>query len=455
MPNPKWTFLVGCIVFTVTYYAWYPRNAAIIDECGYLNTAYTWSKSARYYEDAGIARSPMAVATPRGSASKYPPGNALTLLPFVAINWRLGFVRGWLLLLLGSVALYRVLQKQGVAGDWALLLLFHPSFVLYSRTLMSDVPAALLVLLGVCLAVRGRCWWSGAVMGAAVLFRYPAAVVCVALLAVLLLRRPRRDALAYSGAALVVIGALLAYHCWIFGYWAGPLPGYGADFSLAHFPRMFALHGGMLLLLYPLMLLLGWFAPQGERWYYVAPATALLAFTSCQSYIDPGNSIIEQLVRGQRLLLPAAALLLVPYAARLNGIRRLVRAKLAIFAALVASAVVLQVRHQAYLKTQDLRQRIFYGNVGDDRLVFADRPGYELINPFIGPRAYVPVDTAGVLERDPTPLRAFSDAVLVLVGDRPIDDGTERRLQEWYPCWDLVLARGGMRIWRISRSAGR
>ena len=416
----RWLLFAGIALYVLTYLLLYPRTFAIVDEDAYLTQAYLVRHGRLSYDGSGIPAPHMTVAPAGRTVSRYPPGNALFLLPFTLLGWRAVFVSGLVLALAGTVLFGSILKVLSPETDpsWSLLYLFYPAVVVFSRTIMSDLLAATLVLAAFyCLLRRGNwLFWSGLVLGLACLVRYSNAVFAPLFAAMAL--RPagvRTRSLLLIAAGLAPFAALaLAYNTYA----------YGAPFSFpmyltGHFSPVYFFHnvryyGTCLLLLYPLMLFTPLTAGRGLRLALGLPAGALLLLYCFFSYTYDVPSLPERLTVGLRYLLPAIPFFTLAFVVTADRMARRFRGgdwlKYAALATMALLSVAIQVRHARYLTEQAKYQQIVLENVPRSALLLCNKDVSELVSYAWGWREYRHFD---VLD---SPARADS----VLAGDRPL-----------------------------------
>ncbi len=128
MVKERFALIFGFILFSMLFFLFYPPTYAIVDEAAYLTTTYTFQHGAIFYDHVGFLNVPMAVTIVGHSLSKYPPLNALLMLPFCAINWRLGFLRGYVLMAIGFWIVMKMLQHYRLPRMYALFFSISPRF---------------------------------------------------------------------------------------------------------------------------------------------------------------------------------------------------------------------------------------------------------------------------------------------------------------------------------------
>ncbi|MFO7675292.1 MAG: glycosyltransferase 87 family protein, partial [bacterium] len=375
----------------------YPRTYAIVDEDAYLTQAWLFRTGRATYEDSSLPPPHMTVESGGRLASKYPPGASLILLPFTLAGWRAPFAAGLVLALAGTLLFCLIMRRMAPAAApaWALLWLCYPAVTLYSRTLMSDLPAAVLVLAAFLALIRERRLLAGLLLGFSVLVRYSNAVfVPVFGIIALASARPR---LRGVGAFLLglVPGAALALG-WNQLAYGGPLsfPMYlTGEFSPAFLPRNAVYYGTSLLVLYPLMLILPLAVERRWRLAVALPAYAGLGLYCCFSYIYDVPGLAERLTIGLRYLLPGLGFFILGTALLLARLERLLPGfrvfRFALLGLALAGSLAVHWRHDRYLAVQDRYRRLVYELVPDTALVVCNKDVSELFSHVWGDRNYL------------------------------------------------------------------
>jgi hypothetical protein len=417
-----WLLAAGAVLYVISFLALYPRTTAIVDEDAYLTEAFLLRTGHLLYDGSPVPAPHMTVESGGRLASKYPPGNSLFLLPFILPGWRWVFVSGLLLALAGTALFGLILKRLSPKTDpaWALLYLFYPAVVLLSRTVMSDLLAATLVLAAFyCLLRRG--WWlsgAGFVLGLACLVRYSNAVF-VAVFAILALRPPGsrlRSVLLLLAGFAPVAAVIAAYNAYAYG---SPLsfPMYLTGiFSPAFFPANAAYYGAALMILYPLMLAAPLAAGKGRRLLLGLPAYALLGLYCFFSYAYDVPNLPARLTLGIRYLLPSLPFFIMAFVLAADRLLSRLRAgwlKYAAVGAMALLSVAIQVRHDSYLKVQAGYQRLLLASVPESALLLCDAGTSELVSYAWGWRDYRHIAEFNV----PIPLDS------ALAGDRPLYAG--------------------------------
>jgi hypothetical protein len=288
----------------------FPRVAVVTDEAYYAGQALGLLHGSLL--PTGAEALPFAPGQ-EATAVRYPYGWPLLLAPLRLLGFRAMFAATLALHLLGGAAVARMLVRRGLPAWLAAAWVFHPVAWVFSRTLMSDVPAAALILLSLDLWEQGRPGRSAAALGYALFTRTANLMAAAGVGLAVLLGRPRpRDVM------LLVLGPILGGIAFValnrvalgsaMGTWYGVV-GMGA-FTADQVPRHLLLYAGGLLLLPPFPLACLLLRPRGCDLWAVA-ALPTLGFFVVYSYHDQSASPLETFLGGQRLILIAHAVLLV------------------------------------------------------------------------------------------------------------------------------------------------
>jgi hypothetical protein len=383
------SIIIGFVLFTILFFLFYPANTGIVDETAYLSMAYTFQNGKLYYDQAGIYSAPASIKTNHHLISRYPPGNSILLLPFTKLNYKLTFLRGYLLTIIGFILLIIILAHYNLPSYYALLLLFHPSIVLYTRTIMSDLPAAIFSLAGLLLFIKKRYPYSGIIFGIAIAIRYPLLLIPFSMFSVLFVKKEFFNALKFLIGVVIGLIPLLIYHISSFNTIIGPAKANLIGFSLKNFPIMFTQFFLIINIIYPLLFIISFKTKLNEKWYFIFPALIFIIFFSLQYYIDTGKNFFETIIRGQRYMLPIIPFLLIPYSEILNRIRFLQKSLPFFIIALIFVDILIIHRHQEFLIKQTHYQNKLYEYTKDADMIICNKDIYELINPYIKPIPWI------------------------------------------------------------------
>ena len=199
----------------------YPPAISIADESAYLTQAQVFA-TGDLIGDAS-ARTVSMISTEQGWVSKYPPAQSLTLAPTQLLHWRAGFLVPLGFVILASLFCAATLERNGFAGTWALLVLLHPAVVLYSRTMMSEALALLVVAVALWASdpEEPRHFVAGLAIGVMPAVRTALLPTALLLGGLLLLRSWRKSGVQERGRLVLGAGipvfALAAYNQMVFG----------------------------------------------------------------------------------------------------------------------------------------------------------------------------------------------------------------------------------------------
>lgn len=461
MARPGTVLALAAAAFAAVWLRFYPPMYLYSDEAGNLALAGVLAKGTCFADVAG-RHLPEAVPARDGhEASRYPPGLAALLAPFLAAGTWAVFLLPLLTHLAVFALLAWLLRRDGTSPLWALLWLFYPTAALHSRVLMSNLPEALILLGAFALLVRGgrtAATAAGLLAGLGLLVR-PTLAVGAAALAVGALWRGRRRVLGeaslvrglagadVAGFALGALAGLAALGACNLHVWGSALAsGYGRVgavelFSPAALGRNLPRYGLCLLLVYPLMLLAP-FLRRG-RWgleKLLVPA-GFLALYGAYGYFDAGASLPETLVRAPRFLLAAVPFLLLAYAGALSGrLRRsgipgLEGAALAAVLALgLGGTWALFGRHWRAQRRQAAARDELYARTADGALLVASIETAELVQDVWGWGRREVLDYAALRRRPLRPEVAAGRPVYLVTLSKP---GTGP-----WAAWDRAVRRG-------------
>ena len=371
---------------------WYPPAISIMDESAYLTQARLFA-AGKVTGDAS-ARTVMMLETPRGWVSKYPPAQSLILAPAQWLHWRAAFLSPLACVLVAALFCAATLERNGIPGGWALLLPLHPAVVLYSRTMMSEALALLVVAVALWASDPDRPRSLGAGLAIGVMPAVRTALLPIALvLGVLTALRLRRTAgVAAVGplalGAAVPLVALAAYNQAVFGdpfslrvAWPAAM-----DWSTAHERGLFYVLA--LNVLWPGMLVGICAAQLRRRLDVLLLAATAFAVYSGYWFVDRRYGMPADLVVGFRFFVPLLPALVLGYAALLHRSCgrwiRSVRVPAAAAVLLVAANAVVVAAHQEFLAATAERRKAAVAAARAGGAVAAHWSAAELFNPAWG-----------------------------------------------------------------------
>ena len=393
-------FVLLCVI-------WYPPAISIMDESAYLTQAQLFA-TGKLAGDAS-ARTTMMLETERGWVSKYPPAQSVVLAPTQWFHWRAGFLAPLGFVLLAALFCAATLERNGLAGEWSVLLLLHPAVVLYSRTMMSEALALLVVAVALWASDpdRPRSLAAGLAIGVMPAVRTALLPIALLLGGLTALRRWRTGGVTAVGPLALGAGAplvaLATYNQMVFGDvlslrvgWPGLM-----DLSTAHERGLFYLLA--LNLLWPGMLV-GICAAKHRRKLDVMLLTATgFVVYSAYWFVDRRYGMPADLVVGLRFFVPLLPVLVLGYAGLLQQSWgqwiRPARVSVSAAAVLVAANVVVVAVHQGFLVDIAHRREAAIEVTREGGAVIAHVSAAELFNPAWGGPPVVLVGSVESLRR--------------------------------------------------------
>ncbi len=405
LPPEKFIFGSAVLCFVFLYFLFYPSIYAFRDEASYLSMAYAL-RTGNFFLDKTLGPLQSWMTYRGHKVFDYPLGMPFFLLPFITFGWRAIFMAGLLSHLAGSLYFKKLLTLFKIDHPvLPLLYLFYPGFVFYSRTIMSDVPAAALFITGVYYYFQSGSpdWKAGTFFASSFLFR-PSALVFIFPFAIGGLWRnfstgKVRSSLFFLfplGFSLFLIG-LYQY----FFYGSPWLSAYSQkflkipNFSIRYYPENLRHYFIALMTSYPLMVMAPFAASKTRRPEILVSLLAGVLFFGAYYFHDRFETGFQTSVLGARFLFPAAALFLLIYAEALDNLLKRLRG----FAArafswllsflLLLSALFVHSRHQQVLKNQATMKETIYSSTPEGSALIYDGNAAELLQEVWGGRKYI------------------------------------------------------------------
>ncbi len=401
----KFFFWAGLVIFTSLYIIFYPPIFAFRDEASYLSMAYLLKKGKIFIDQAAVPFQSWIVS--RGhKVFDYPLGMPFLLLPFTLLGWKAVFAAGLISHLAGTFYFGRILKLFKIENpSLSLLYLFYPAFIFYSRTLMSDIPAAVLILIGVYYYLRADYpgWKAGVFFSVSLLLR-PGGIIYIL---PFLVRGILKDLQSSKGKDCFLFAASQAFSLCLIGfsqyffYGSVFLSGYSMKFSNYHnfsalnFAGNFAHYAAAFMLCWPFMIAAPAAALKTRRAEFLAAILSGFIFFSYYSFYDHFQNELQAAVLGVRFLFPASAFFLLMYAEVLDSIIKKISASgralltLSLFGGAVAAAFFINTRHQGALNEQSAMKDAIYSSTGEDSVIIYDTRSAELMQEAWGKRGYI------------------------------------------------------------------
>ncbi len=367
-------------------FLYYPEFYGIYDEDLYLTTTYAMQNGSFFYEKAGITAPLLGIAKgTNGTISHYPPGNSALLLPFTVIHWKLGFLKN-ILLYIGSFLLFiLILRKLNIDPVYSLIFLLHPTILLFSRTLMSDIPSMFFLLLGIFFLLDKKSLAAGFSLGFLVLLRYPNLVIIIGIFGALFYAKEyKKVRLLLPGIAFFSF-VLIGYIVHTYGFLLGPFTlsaakSFGIQYFIYNLPYYFL----SLNILYPGMLLVAIFFGFKSRKisFFAIISFVVIIFYSFYFYIDGGSNLAEKLVKGQRFMVPIIPLLLIPYLNFIHGKKFGKKVFIFVIPLLFVFNCGIQYKHRQFVREEELLSQILQEKTKDADIIVCNSDTDELLNPY-------------------------------------------------------------------------
>ncbi|UCG92205.1 MAG: hypothetical protein JSV97_00415, partial [candidate division WOR-3 bacterium] len=287
----------------------------------------------------------------------------------------------------------KMLQHYRLPRMYALFFLFHPAFILYSRTLLSDLPATIATLIGIYYSIKKRYFIAGIVLGMSISIRYPSLLVPATLGVILVFRAEWRNLAQSSMGVIIALIPLIVYHLVFFQTVFGPFNAYGMEFSLHRFWSVVKQLFIYTNILYPFFLVLPIFSGIREKWFFILLSLVFIISYSFLGFIDRGDTFFESLIRGQRYVLPVLPLLLIPYIGVINKMRFVKKSVFFALCILCLLSVIIHYKHQQFLEQEIYYRDLIYMHTEDADLVLCNKEVYELFNPYINYVSWAPFES--------------------------------------------------------------
>ncbi len=399
--NPRegrWLLLIAAI-FCAIYLFYYPRTYSALDEQGFLSFTMVLAEGTLRADEAGIFVVRHAIVDGH-TVPAVGLGTLVLLLPAVLVHWKTTFIVMLIVHLLGFWAASRILASARMPRLYAVLYLLLPTAALYSRTIMSDLPTAVLTLFGLWayLARPQRPLLAGALWGLTPFFRFAQIPFLVGIGLARLLKDladwRRTGRLDFRPTLMLALGmapgliAWMLVNTWLYG---GPLDTpviwpLSTEYLSSHLWRYLI----MLNLFYPGMLLVGVIRRSSLRAEIILGGLMTLILYSLFKHRYQGFGPAG-LIIGYRFFLPLFALLLVPYAEALERLRPLLgRAARPLAWAMISLLLVMvggqSWAHDRRLAQQERIQEEIYAATATSTLVLVDQRAREYFFDAIGKR---------------------------------------------------------------------
>lgn len=401
----KRMLVIGIISYVIIFFLYYPPIFAFRDEASYLSMAYVLRKGAIFIENTNIPFN--SIVKSKGHLVPfYPLGQSILLMPLTFFGWRSVFVTGIIFHLLGALFFLKLIRLFRVENSFfALLYLFFPAFIFYSRTIMCDIPSTTLLLMAYYFYFKhtGSKFISGLFFGIATLIRFTNILLILPFLIISIIKAIKNGEyrktvdLSLGVAPFILLTAILN-----FLYYGSPfLTGYSKVFtgsklfSPTYFLHNIQHYSVSFMLSYPFMLISFFFAKKTKKPEVILSIILFFLLYSLYYFHDRFPNGFLTYIFGIRFLFPVIPLILLLYAEFLNKILRrfsqaaynLTVSFILIF--LVISCIVVNHQHQQFLRGQLALRDTIYKSTEESSVIIYDGNTAELLQKVWGDRIYI------------------------------------------------------------------
>ena len=327
-PSIRHSIGLSMLGYCLLFLWFYPPLCGIEDEQGFVNQAIFWSRGAISAEGAGLSThlGDLMQIGGRHLPIRH-PGRSFTVLPFYLIGgFQAIFLSGMVLHLLMTWLTIATLERLGLDRRFALLTLFHPTLLIYSRTITADAAAGLGLLLCVYALIRNArptrrdLLLAGLGLGIAATMRHHAAAASVALaLTVFARTKSLQETLVFTLATCLAALPLLAFNVFAYGSVIDPFSAGRGLFSVDYLSVQVPFYFEALNLFWPALFISTFYCISQKRlWPISATCLTFLIFLGLYYFHDSTAGRLQTDIVGLRLMQVALPVWLIGYAAMLS-----------------------------------------------------------------------------------------------------------------------------------------
>ena len=305
----RWIYL---IIFVSTFLLTYPRMYSFLDEAGYMGMTYTLKEGTIYADQANL-KFPQSFFNGKHVVFKHPFGWPLFLIPFTPLNGELMFLGTFFYFVLGYIFFLKILKIFEVPDYYGFIYLFYPPFVIYSRTIMSDLPSGVFMLISFYFLLKKKPFHffiAGFLTGISVSMRYPN-IFFFLVFSISLLIKNKKGFMLYLLGAFPWGVSIILYNYFSYNTFFGDLAHTGF-FTRKVFLDYFFHYLLSLFLIYPFLPFAPILTKKAFRYETTAVLAIFLIFYSFWYFYQMRDNFLETLIMGPRFLIPVMFLLL-PY----------------------------------------------------------------------------------------------------------------------------------------------
>ena len=324
----KKPLLIGLILYTAVFFWFYPPICGIEDEQGFVNQTIFWSKGSVSAEGAML--SPLLGDLIEIAGKHVPmrhPGRSLITFPFYLIGgYHAIFISGYLIHVLMVLFGARILARLQCSENWALLLLFHPTLLIYSRTIMADASAGICLLIPVYvfskagrLTIRDLITAGLGVSLAAVMRHHAAAALPSVAMAAYLRNKSFKSMMVVIIASAIGAIPLISFNLSVYGTIADPYSSSRGVFHIEYLKDQIPFYLTALSIFWPMMAFAVICLRGPIKHITLGICLTFLLMLGCYYFHDTGNSQVQTLVLGLRLMQVALPLWIIAYVVVLDS----------------------------------------------------------------------------------------------------------------------------------------
>lgn len=312
------TLCILALIYLAIFAYFYPPLPGIEDEVGFINQALMWKAGGYSAESAGIWPPFDSMLVDGHHVPYRNAGRSILLLPFLYLGGFDSIFWSGPLIHLATVFIFALAcSGLGISILWSALILLHPTFLIYSRTIMADELAGLMILLSFYLYLRTGSrnsspaktspqgcapFWIGLPIGFGFLARshIPLVVPAFVVSAWKDQRVNFKSAAGFAFGMLIFVAVAVAYSYKLFSQPVVPRFGvFGPEFLSEHFPFYLIALG----LLWPALVLAPVLYRGPHKWFFILATYPFLLFFSLYYFRDKiEGSHSQSLIVGLRFL---------------------------------------------------------------------------------------------------------------------------------------------------------
>ena len=404
------TFLLNFLPVLVVLFLsvkYFPPIYSISDEAGYFSMAHVIAGGSLFPDnhDVFVAQTVQGI---NHRVSLFPPGWPILLAPLSFLGWRSLFVLPLVIHIVGYLYFWKILRRLEIDDSFAFLYLLYPGFLFYSRTLMSDLPAAVLFLMGFYYCLQERRFFlilAGVLFGMNIFLRYSSIILAAIMILIEIFQdmSVRKKIHRYKSLHLILgflpfVAALACYqklalgNAFAIAYNAAGFD-LSSSFGLRYFLPNLLRYSIALNLVYPFMAASLLFYRGRSLLEISACAVTFLLFYSFYFWFSFATSLYTTVVVGIRFLLPVIPLFLIGYLDFLDRriFRKVIPSTKSILRwialiSLTGLAVVLCQQHDHYLQRQKRFSDFIYQQTPEGSSIIANIEVSEMMQSIWGKR---------------------------------------------------------------------